>query len=170
VSFGFTRPPVQKGDYVEAVVELVNNFTEVTSVKKVNPPSTPQAGLSLLPPATSSTGTLRGDARQDSIIYQSSRKDALSLIGLLISQDALPISVAKTAAGKAKRYEEVMALVDKLTVQYFYDVSTLRNLDRVQDGGAEAAAPAGLPEDDQETQAEAAKDEPTGADATDDWS
>lgn len=144
-SFGFDKPGVAKGDYVKAEVGEVNGYEQIIRAERIDPP-TKASG-----PAAGGPQRAAGPAgdRQDSIVYQSSRKDALALVELLVSQDALPISVAKTSAGKAKRYEEIMALVDKLTVQYFYDVTTLRNLERVADAGADGPAPEALPEDAQ---------------------
>jgi hypothetical protein len=144
-SFGFTRPSVAKGEYVELTVELENDY-EVVKSAKVVPAPTPAATKDATAPASS--GGYQD--RNSSIVYQSSRKDALALVDVLITQDALPVTATKTGAGKAKRFEEIMALVDKLTVQYYYDVITLRNLDRVVDAGASAPAPVGLPEDAQE--------------------
>lgn len=144
-SFGFIKPPVAKGDYGSFVIEEENGYQVIKSAAKIAPPATPAAAAK---GASTPQASRTGD-RNDSIVYQSSRKDALVLVGLLISQNALPVSEAKTKAGTAKRYEEIMALVDKLTVQYFYDVNTLRMLDRVADGGADEPAPAALPEDAQ---------------------
>lgn len=153
-SLGFDRPSVAKGDYVTATVEKDGDYEKLTNVKKADaePAVSPKTD-------TLNTGpVVQYRDRNDSIVYQSSRKDAIAILGLLISQDALPISAAKTAAGKAKRYEELLALVDKITVQFFYDVNTLRNLERVQDAGAEGIAPQELPEDDQ-----AVEEDPTAA-------
>ena len=150
-SFGFTKPPVAKGDYGSFVIEQENGYDVVKSAAKLGAPKQEAATQ----PASS--GGYRD--RNDSIVYQSSRKDAIALVGLLISQNALPVSEAKTKAGISKRFEEIVALVDKITVQYFYDVNTLRNLDRVQDGGAEGPAPASLPEDEQKE----VEEDPTAA-------
>lgn len=144
-SCGFDRPSVNPGDYVSIVV--VKDDRGYDSVGKLTVlPAPAQAQVSS---AASATTHPAGD-RNSSIVYQSSRKDALELVQLLMAEDALPISAAKTAAGKAARYAELLALVDKLTVQLFYDVITLRQLDRVQDAGAEVASTDKLPEDDQD--------------------
>ena len=92
-------------------------------------------------------GQATGDNRQNSIIYQSSRKDAVSIIQVLLENDALPLSAATTKAGAARRYEEVIALVNKLTVQFYNDVNTLRLLDSVQDAGAQTKDVGKLPDD-----------------------
>lgn len=158
VSFGFDQPKVAKGDYVEIVTEMENDFEVVKSARKIDPPAAGTASSAHGPVVT----VPYIDKRQASIVYQSSRKDALEFVNLLIAQDALPVSSAKTSAGKAKRYEEILALVDKLTVQFFYDVETLRNLDRVVDAGAEGPAPASLPEDAQPEEEEKTVTEPDG--------
>ena len=159
VSFGFNKPTINKGDYVSVVIEKdANNYDVVKSAAKIPAPQQPVADKAS-PRGDNGHLSATGD-RNNSIVYQSSRKDALALVALLITQNALPVSEAKTKAGTAKRYEEIMALVDKLTVQYFYDVNTLRNLDRVQDGGADAPAPSALPEDSQAEPEAAATAEP----------
>lgn len=151
VNFGFDRPPCKKGDYVTITTEPDGENYKITSITVGEPPARqPEPARN----QASSPGTGMAGQTQASIHYQSARKDALTLIEVLIAQDALPITAAKTAAGKAKRFEEIMALVDKLTVQYFYDVHTLRNLDRVADAGADGPAPGSLPEDEQESEAD----------------
>jgi hypothetical protein len=156
-SFGFNKPPVAKGDYGSFVTAEEKGYQVIKSATKMDAPAQPAPSAS--PRGDIGHLSATGD-RNNSIVYQSSRKDALALVALLITQNALPVSEAKTKAGTAKRYEEIMALVDKLTVQYFYDVNTLRNLDRVQDGGADAPAPAALPEDAQTEPEAAATAEP----------
>lgn len=146
-SFGFEKPPVSKGDYVRAEIGTVKGYEQVVRAERITAPEA-QKPLPGIGQAAPSYGTPTGD-RNASIVYQSSRKDALEFVKLLRAEDALPISVAKTAAGKAKRYDELLALVDKITVQFYYDVNTLRNLERVQDAGADGPAPEALPEDGQ---------------------
>lgn len=95
------------------------------------------------------------------IRYQNARSAAIEVIGLLLQHDALPASAAKTKAGQAKRFEEVTAAVDKLTVQYFNDTGTLRLLESVADGGLSQPTTAPLPPD---TEGEA--EDPEQADAS----
>ena len=97
------------------------------------------------------------------IRYQNARSAAIDVIGLLLQHDALPASAAKTKAGQAKRFDEITAAVDKLTVQYFTDTGTLRLLETVADGRIEGAAPAPLPPDteQEEEQTEGGEGEET---------
>jgi len=131
ISFGFDKPNVKEGDYVKIETQAdAKGYQKVQSIEILkNPPKAPASSQA----APSSTNS---NVRQDSIIYQSSRKDAIAVLELLVSQDALPLTRAKEKAGQAKRYEEIMALVDKLTVRYFNDVASLRILDTVADEGA----------------------------------
>lgn len=69
-------------------------------------------------PGTPNTGG--GGDRQNSIVYQSSRKDALELVGLLLTSGALKLS--KTPA---KQVGEIELAVDRYTAQFFDDVFTL---------------------------------------------
>jgi hypothetical protein len=132
ISFGFDKPTVNEGDYVSIETEADDKgYQKVKSVKKLkNPPA--KAAV----PTTSGASTPAAASRDASIHYQSSRKDAIAVLGLLIAKDALPLTQAKVAAGVAKRYEEIMALVDKLTVRYYFDIGTQRVLANVADEGA----------------------------------
>lgn len=159
-SFGFEKPPVSKGDYIRAEIGTVKGYEQVVRAERITAPEAqkplPSIGQAATAPVAAPATSAQNNFvvtpyrdRNDSIVYQSSRKDALEFVKLLRAEDALPISAAKTAAGKAKRYDELLALVDKITVQFYYDVNTLRNLERVQDAGADGPAPEALPEDGQ---------------------
>lgn len=151
VSFGFDKPAVKEGDYVKLTVEEnEQGYLNVTEVKALKNAPARKGAAKGGQAAASGAGANVGSAAttQQSIHYQSARKDALEALNLLLVQDALPLSVAKTAAGKAKRYEEILALIDKLTVQFFFDAETHRLLKTVADAGATVADAGSLPEDD----------------------
>lgn len=86
------------------------------------------------------------DIRRMALSNASTR--AIELAALLLDNDALPVTTAKASkAVNAKRYEEVLAYVDKLTVKLFYDAATTRLLDNIEDEGEVDLAPRGeLPE------------------------
>jgi hypothetical protein len=134
VSAGFDRPKFNEGDYISAVID--------TNEKGYKNLSGWCAAAAPAAEATAAPAKSYGEAKNQSIHYQSARKDALQVVGLLIANAALPLSAAKTASGTAKRYDEVMALVDKLTVRYYTDTETLRVLDMVDDEGEEDVSPA----------------------------
>jgi hypothetical protein len=146
-SNGFDKPLAKVGDYVALTLAKDDRGYDAVQNYEVQE----------APPVAAAARTQPSGDRNSSIVYQSSRKDAIELLRLMFDNDALPISAAKTAAGKASRYEELKALTNKLAVEFFYDVITLRNLDRVQDAGAEAPAPDGLPEEDEAPAAEGGK-------------
>lgn len=129
LSAGFDAPAAKEGDYVSIEAEQNDKgYWDVTSLKQVkNAPA--KTGS-----ATAANSPAKGT--QTSIHYQSARKDAISVIELLLTHKALPMSAAATAAGTAKRYEEITALVDKLTVRYFNDAETHRILEDVTDEGS----------------------------------
>lgn len=133
ISFGFDDPGLKEGDYAEIETEADGKYNKATSIKKIDKPqaSSPASGNGANVP---STGV--GTARDASIQYQSSRKDALAFIQLLADADALPLSGAKTAAGVAKRNEELHQILDKYTVQFYNDVASGRILESVEDAGA----------------------------------
>jgi ribosomal 50S subunit-recycling heat shock protein len=141
ISFGFEKPSVKEGDYVK--IETAKDdkgYQKVVSATTLkNPPAKaanqPQSA-GAVPPSPGIPNTYVS-TRDTSIQYQSSRKDAIAVLELLISKDALPLTGAKTKAGEQARYEEISALVDKLTVRFYNDVATMRVLDKVEDEGAE---------------------------------
>lgn len=128
---GFSAPDVSEGDYV--TIKAEENERGFMDIKNVEVSTAPARGASKGAAAVSAGSG--SDSRQSSIHYQSSRKDAIEVVQLLLSKDALPISAATSKAGVAKRYEEIMAIIDKLTVRYYQDVETLRVLEDVTDEG-----------------------------------
>lgn len=145
ISLGFEAPNFKEGDYIKIKASEDDRgyfkADEVTKLK--NPPAKSGGGSS-----AATSANVKGSSTQTSIHYQSARKDAIEVLKLLQSQDALPLSTAKTKAGEAKRYEELMALVAKLTVEFFYDAETHRLLNTVADAGKIADDSGSLPEDD----------------------
>lgn len=87
---------------------------------------------------------------------------------MLLANDALPMSVATSKAGQAKRFASITEAVDKLTVEYFFDAAKQRKLDTVADGGLIDTSPdAQLPDpvtDDGEPAEAPASDGPPPAD------
>lgn len=128
-----TKPPAE-GTYVQ--FEASQNDAgywdaDGTSIKPSDmaPAPTPaavpqQAAASFVPqaaPAGRSPGAIAADTRQDSIIYQSSRKDALELIKALLNKDMLDFGKAKVA----QKIEIVEVYLDQYTVRFFEDAKRL---------------------------------------------
>jgi hypothetical protein len=153
-SAGFKAPSVREGDFVKLEYETnARGYTDILRIAaQKNGPSRASAPAQ---PAgrAASPSTAVGDVRQRHIHFQSSRKDAIELVSLMLENGALPITEAKTKAGTAKRFEEIQALVDKLTVRLFNDCETLRLLESVADTGAEKKKIDKLPEDDADADA-----------------
>jgi hypothetical protein len=149
ISCGFDKPPFAEGSYISLETSKDGNYTNLVpgSVKQLDPPKrAPAPTAQGMATGGSPAPAERKDTyvnTQDSIVYQSSRKDALALVALLLENDALPMSASAAKAGIAKRFEEITAFVDKLTVQYVRDVQTGRVLQSVVDAGAESPATAG---------------------------
>ena len=128
ISVGFEQPTFKEGDYGSFAYKDDGKFKNLETFTKLPAPERESINTS---PNTAHPQSPAD--RNASIVYQSSRKDAIAVLGLLIDKDALPLSKAAGGAGIAKRYEEIMALVDKLTVRYYNDVGTLRVLETVED-------------------------------------
>lgn len=82
------------------------------------------------PAASGSVGFVPSGERQNSIVYQSSRKDAIELVKLILSTEAIAVP-----AKKADRLEFIEALVDHYTATMFEDVNTLGAVTRENEGG-----------------------------------
>jgi hypothetical protein len=147
VSFGFDKPDIKKGDYVKITTEANDRgYEQATEVKKLkNAPA--RAGASQ---GSSGGNGSAAPATQKSIHYQNSRNLAATVLALLNAKDALPLSATKGKAGEVKRYEEIMALLDKLTVRFYHDAETLRILETVVDEGKAEPANEDLPDDEDE--------------------
>lgn len=154
-NLGFNKKPnFFEGDFVQFTAEENANgyltvVGEVTRAK--NAPardagraSTAQSG-SDAPKQGSSEASGQGNTgvttqtdgadRQTQIVLQHSQEMAIAAVDLLLRNDALPMSEAKSKAGNAKRFDEILASVDKLTVKYFKDVVSARLLSSVVDMG-----------------------------------
>jgi hypothetical protein len=161
ISAGFDPPDAKEGDYVKITAEENDQgYINATDIKRLkNAPA--RSGKA----ATGGAGNNVSNTTQKSIHYQSARKDAIEVLKLLVSQDALPLTAAKGKAGEAKRYLELMALVDKLAIRYFFDAETHRLLEAVVDEGAVKADVGKLPEDSDDDEEQ---DDEEGEDDSDD--
>lgn len=73
--------------------------------------------------------------------YANARSAAIEVIALLLEHKALPVSAASGKAAEAKRFDEVLKAIDKLTVEYYHDGVELRKLNTVADAGTVNVAP-----------------------------
>lgn len=154
ISLGFKKPDFDKGDSVVITAKKEKGFwkvvdAEVTAKAEASEEQSSASGNSgtatardgaSAPAESSSSSGLNKDQR---IQYQHSQEMAIRLTDLLLRNAAVPLSSAKTKAGDAARFEEVTALVRKLTVELNNDVATGRLLKDVEDGyeAPEAAEP-----------------------------
>lgn len=140
-------PKCKEGDYVTFDWEADGDYKNIVKgsavIKKDAPKQqAPTAGAGIGPAIPSG-----GGSTQQNIHYQNSRTAAIELTGLLLDNDALPKTNAKTAAGVSKRYDEITATVNKLTVQFFNDLESFRLFDTVADAGiVDTSADGQLPE------------------------
>lgn len=146
---GFNAPNCKEGDYIklEATPKGQNFDVNIASIQtSKNPParakSAAPAANSGGARATTKTSELFGDIggynTEDDIrrmSYSAARSDAIKVVGLLLENKGLPMSSATGKAGTAARYDEIISMVDKLTVAMFYDAATGRKLETVQDVG-----------------------------------
>lgn len=161
VGFGFDKPNIKEGDYVKIESEDVRGFEQAVSVKKLkNPPARSskkeQSGSSSRGNSGGGGNRFDGTGIQNRtnpedakrMSYANARTTAVEVISLLLAHDALPLTATKSKAAQAKRNKELLAAIDKLTVQFFNDGMSLRLLDTVADAGVLDNAPSStLPDD-----------------------
>jgi hypothetical protein len=160
VSFGFEPPAVKEGDYVKILTKTERGSERAQEVKKLkNPPERPAP-----PQRAAGTGAPRrggggGNFKKSPtnpedvqrISYASARTAAIDVVKMLIDAKALPLSKADSKAGETKRFAEIMAAIDKFTVQFQKDGVSLRILESIADARAvETKKPAPLPDSEEE--------------------
>ena len=158
VSLGFDEPSCKEGDFIVLEANDDNGRQKLVpgTLKRVkNGPARKQKAAA---PAKKAWGGGGGGFKADPdkdrrITFMNCRTAAVEFIALLEKLDALPISAAATKAGKAKREEEIVAILDKYTVRFFGDTVSvpLRVLETVPDIGIVEAKKADgkLPDDDE---------------------
>lgn len=160
---GFDDPKVKEGEYIRFNASPNPKSSkgldvDVSSIRvsqkpparPTNPEPAPARG------GRGGGGGYKKDPKvQRAISYQAARKDALYLVEILLENEGLPVIGTTGKAAKAKRYDEITAYVDKLTVRLFNDTETLRLLESVDDEGALKEPPAADPAEKLDEQAEA---------------
>lgn len=166
--FGFTKPGFGEGDFIRFEAEIKDDkaakFIEGSGSKPKNPPAKPAApqqpsaggrpggggGFKQRPPVESKLfGRIGQNSTEDDIrriCYSNARSAALEAVAVLLANDGLVTSTAKTKGGEAKRYDEIVAAIDKLTVKYFFDAAGGRLLTSVADEGSKETRTAALPD------------------------
>lgn len=137
LGWGFDAPSFREGQWFKTQTQT-NDRGYLEKVK--NAPVEAKDGPAPQTAAPSAGGTAASgqpavDTKQNSIHYQNSRTAAINLTSVLLEANALPISQAKDKGGITKRFEQIQAIVEKLTVQLFHDVDTLRLLEKHADAG-----------------------------------
>lgn len=147
ITLGFldSAPAVQEGEYVtvQASVDERGNLAAVKgTLKRQKAPegqATPAKQTASSGNRFDGTGISNRTNPEDAkrMSYSSARTAAIEVVTLLLEHDALPITTAKTAAGVPKRFDEITAAVDKLTVEYYNDGMSLRKTETVADAGVQ---------------------------------
>lgn len=159
-SLGFEAPKFKQGDYVKftaAKNERGYLAVDEGSVQVAkNPPAragkrdegAKVGGGSSHGNSDFNRQTNPEDAKRMS--WANARGHAVELLGLMSELDALTLSSGTGAAAKVKRHEEVLAIVDKLTVKFYNDSITLRLLETVADTAVDTKPDGELPSKDDE--------------------
>lgn len=133
VRYGFykTNPKCNEGDTVTFAAKTNGNFwnADPKTFRVVAAEAAPTDG------ATTRTATPKwvpDKDRQEAISYQSARKDALEIVGMMLGASVLDMGKSKTVADKM---EVIEAYVDKYTSRFFQDTKDLGHV------GKEASKP-----------------------------
>lgn len=173
VSFGFEKPECAQGDEVVIVTKKEDGYwkaQEVTVTKAADQEEdsdddseSGDSGTEETPNSDesdqqeSSPSKSKKRSSQTNIHYQNSRTAAIELADLLLKHKAVPLSATAGKAGEAKRFEEVTALVNKLTVIFFHDLESFRLVNDIEDVYEKPKAEAGF--DPEEEQSDSSDDE-----------
>lgn len=163
VGFGFKRPECERGDSVVITAKKEKGFWKAVDVEvtaKADSESgdsgtaeTPKSAAS--DPQASSPSKSSSNSKDQRIHYQNSRTAAIQLADLLLRNKAAPLTATAGKAGEAARYEEVTALVNKLTVVLFHDLETFRLVKDIEDVyEAPAAAEPGFDGEEEDSDGE----------------
>lgn len=151
--FGFDKPSFEEGDYIrfEATENARGNLDYVDGsgaiVSEANRPPRAQQEQREQKQVEQGTTSYNSNVQRADRAYHAARGSAIDLIPVLQNLDALPLAGGKTKANQAERYQEVLDLVDKLTVQFFRDefpegyTDQFRLLDLVDDAGTVDTSP-----------------------------
>lgn len=144
IGFGFKEPDCKQGDSVIITAKQENGYwkaidVQVTKVATVGAaaPAAPASGPSGSTESSASSAPQASSSSKrtvdQNIHYQNSRSAAIELTDLLLKHDAVPLSKTTGKAGQAARYEELTALVNKLTVILYHDLATFRLVNDIAD-------------------------------------
>lgn len=166
---GFEEPPCAEGDFIQfewaekdGRNNVVKGSVQVSRKQREKPTSDYQAkkgsgggGSSYSGPKSKTSelfGEIGGYNTEDDIRRMSwgnCRDAAVRMVGILVANNALPMSIADSKAGMAKRFEEINAYVNKKTVEFYFDAATGRVIDQVGDAGiVEESLPEPVPGQD----------------------
>lgn len=116
---GFNKPNAHEGQYVEFDVIQKGQYKNAENLRAAV--STPPAASS----GSKAPASIPVNNRDVSIQYQSSHKDAIQVLDVLLKNDAV-----KLPAKQADKYDAAMALVDEITAQFYLKLESV-----IQDGG-----------------------------------
>lgn len=142
VNFGFSDPGFAEGDEIKVRCEEDQYGLQVKQAKLINKASNGSGNASSGGTSNSANGQAWGNASNV----------AASLIETLVAVDGLPLTASAGKANKAKRFDEVLEIFDKLRVKLFNDsLDHDRVFDAVADFGVvQDNAPPALPDQEEE--------------------
>jgi hypothetical protein len=166
---GFDKPAFAAGAYIqveaERVSETAHRLVEGGDHKVIDPSHAPKTPEPAADSSAKGSSKASGGGGKNSyweakevydrevvsprITFSGSQARALELLKVLFESDALPITKTAGKANKAKRFEEIMAVYDKLTVRLYNDAWSQRVLEYVQDETVHVAGDGDLPDQEE---------------------
>ena len=147
---GFKQPPCQAGHIIEYDLVMRGSYENAENItivgegvsapaqQVVAPPAAPIGHLAQPAPAPvpAPAPAPVGNDRQASIVHQSSRKDAIQFVGILLAHDCLVLG-----STKGKRADIVEAYVDDFTRRFFNATQTVGQTGVVPEGDEDFVVP-----------------------------
>lgn len=124
-----TEPKCKVGDYVSFEATQKDKYfnADPKTIKLAQPPAKAEPVKEEAPPkaaAPAKSSWVPDKDRQDSITYQSARKDALELTSMLLSAGL--VDLGNKASKKADAIGIVEMYVDRFTMRFFEDTKNLK--------------------------------------------
>ena len=143
---GFKQPACQAGHIIEYDLVMRGSYENAENItvigEGVAAPAqqvvthTAAPVQAVVQPAVAPAPAPVGNDRQASIVHQSSRKDAIQFVGILLAHDCLVLG-----STKGKRADIVEAYVDDFTRRFFNATQTVGQTGVVPEGDEDFVAP-----------------------------
>lgn len=119
-------PKCKVGDTIECVIGKNDRGYDQIDSKTIKVVPAEVAAKVEVTPALANNSE-RGDKdRQQAIHFQSSRKDAIAVMGMLLANGVFPLDDGEKKPKEADKYDFILTAIDKLSMRFYQDLETKR--------------------------------------------